>query len=479
MADFKVKLDVDIDTSEIQSKLDGLKINKITVGNDIVSDIENKLNNASITLNNVKLGGDVVGNIQKQLSGQKIKTPKIDIDVGANNVSKKISAELARQYKELYRNNKTIFSNVDEKTYSAKINTLETKLKSYFANGSKEYTNTANSLNQVTKAYEKLNIAKNRYQADPTKSNYTAMVTVNEKLVSSMKKTENEIKILSNVQDKVLKGSTKASMEKGFESYWQNNTKALKAYRTEYENLQAELASITTTGEAEAFKKSFNDLQTRAIKEGNVGKTWAEEIKRGFGAIGQFAATYGLQMYGVQVAQEAVQNVVEIDSAMTELKKVSDITDNQVSGFFENANAQAQKYGASLTDIISSTADWSRLGYNLKDSQTLADATTLLQTVGDNMTQESSSEGLIAILKGFSKQADEAESIIDVINQVSNTEPIDSAGIVEALQRSASSLDAAGNDLNQSVAMITAAKHYWLKDMETYFYRTYLIASIV
>ena len=73
------------------------------------------------------------------------------------------------------------------------------------------------------------------------------------------------------------------------------------------------------------------------------------------------------------------------------------------------------------------------------------------------MTQQSSSEGMISVLKGFQKDADEAESIVDKVNQVANTQPIDTSGLFEGLSRSASSMDAANNSLEQTIALITAA----------------------
>ena len=54
-------------------------------------------------------------------------------------------------------------------------------------------------------------------------------------------------------------------------------------------------------------------------------------------------------------------------------------------------------------------------------------------------------------------QADEAEHIVDVFNEVANNYAIDTAGIGEALQRSAASLNAANTSLEQSVALVTAA----------------------
>ena len=56
--------------------------------------------------------------------------------------------------------------------------------------------------------------------------------------------------------------------------------------------------------------------------------------------------------------------------------------------------------------------------YNLEQAKQLSDMTTLLQRVGDNMTQETSSQGLISTLRGFELDASYAQKIVDVANEV-------------------------------------------------------------
>ena len=72
--------------------------------------------------------------------------------------------------------------------------------------------------------------------------------------------------------------------------------------------------------------------------------------------------------------------------------------------------------------------------------------------------------------------ADEVTKVVDVVNEVANTEPIDTAGIFDGLTRSASSMKAANNTFEETVALITAAKLYWL-NVWRHTYRTYLIAG--
>lgn len=78
------------------------------------------------------------------------------------------------------------------------------------------------------------------------------------------------------------------------------------------------------------------------------------------------------------------------------------------------------------------------------------------------MTQESASENLISTLQGFKLNAKDAGSIVDKINEVSNTQPINTKELGEALKRSSASFNAAHTDLDSAIALITATKQNWL-----------------
>jgi TP901 family phage tail tape measure protein len=102
------------------------------------------------------------------------------------------------------------------------------------------------------------------------------------------------------------------------------------------------------------------------------------------------------------------------------------------------------------------------MGYNIPDSKQLAEVAMLYKNVGDGISIDDANSSLISTLQGYQMQADEAEHIVDVFNEVANNFAIDTGGIGEALQRSAASLNAANTSLEESVALVTAAKHNWL-----------------
>lgn len=241
-------------------------------------------------------------------------------------------------------------------------------------------------------------------------------------------------------------------------TWLKNNSKAAKDYGAVLTDLANKQRYATSAEELKSYTKQIQAIQAQAAALGKTGRSFADEIGRGFKKIGQFALTYGIiQRLAYQVPRAISQAVISIDDSVTQLKKVSDATDLQISSYFDEAAASAKKYGQTISDVIATTADWSRLGYSLEDSKLLSDITTLYQNVGDNMTQESASSSMISTLQGFQMQADEAMHIVDTYNEVGNKFAIGSDGIGEALQRSASSMYAANNSFEQTVGLVTAA----------------------
>ena len=271
-----------------------------------------------------------------------------------------------------------------------------------------------------------------------------------------------EAKDLQNVtkslaRDNPANAYDNTTASNGTLKWLQENTKATKKYGEALTELAAKQKNASTVGEASDLKKQVNAIKSTASLEGLTGKSFFDELGRGFKQIGQFVGVYGAIQYGTQLLKQMGTEVLNIDSSLTELRKVSDIPESQMSGVFERATKTAKEYGRTISDVISSTADWNRLGYSNSESEKLAGLTSLYQNVGDNMTQESASKSLVSTLQGFKIDASEAEAVVDKINAVGNNYAIDTAGIGEALQRSASTFEVANTDLSSAIALITAS----------------------
>lgn len=219
-----------------------------------------------------------------------------------------------------------------------------------------------------------------------------------------------------------------------------------------------QLKSGEYTGRGGAAQQEFLDIATNARKAGGEVEKLGQKIKRVFNEKLGYGVLGVLALYARQAIVQVYNNVVNLDTAMTELKKVTDESDATYNKFLDGAAGRAKKLGAAMSDVVSSTADFSRLGYSLDEATELADAAIVYKNVGDGISDISeASESIISTMKAFGIEAKDAMTIVDKYNDVGNKFAISSKGVGDVLLRSASALKTAGNTLDESIALGTAA----------------------
>lgn len=236
-----------------------------------------------------------------------------------------------------------------------------------------------------------------------------------------------------------------------------NNTAMGSEFAKRFEALYEQFNAAQSIAQVDKLKMQFSALEAEVVKAGKTGNSFFTSfVKQLKSANAQLIATYFSLQDFIRYIREAAQTVVQIDSALTELRKVSDASSIRLQENFYKSSETAKELGTTISHVINITSDWARLGYNVDQAEELARITTLFKTVGDNMSADDASSFLVSSLQGFQMATDEAEHIIDVYNEVANNFAIDTAGIGEALKRSAASFNAANTSLEKSVALVTA-----------------------
>lgn len=224
----------------------------------------------------------------------------------------------------------------------------------------------------------------------------------------------------------------------------------IKAYYKEIESGNPSMSLDRIHGE---IMKIYN----AEVEAGRAGRSFFNTLKNsGFHQIAaQMAGMFGVYDV-INVIKQAASTVTELNTQITELAKVSEQSSKQIYADFDSYADIAKEVRGTISDTIAATADWSKNGYSIPDAKQLAEVSQLYKNVGDGIDINTANESLISTLKGFKLEADQAEHIVDVFNEVSNNEAISSGGIGDALQRSAASFNAANTSLEQSVALVTA-----------------------
>lgn len=279
------------------------------------------------------------------------------------------------------------------------------------------------------------------------------------KLTQNCEKAATEFKKLSAAE----KGTVEVGIEKAIQRINKDlaeNTKYSAEAKAGFNVLLEQLKSGDPSINLRKITEEIIKIENAEIAAGRAGKSLWDifKTKSTYGFIGQMQSYLSMYVgfYGmVNAAKSVVSTVTELNSKIINLAKVSENTSKQIYADFSSYADIAKDMGDTISDTFEAATNWAKNGYNIPDSKELARVALLYKNVGDNIDITSANESLVSTLKGFSMEADQVEHIVDVFNEVSNNEAISSAGIGEALQRSAAAFNAANTSLEKSVALIT------------------------
>lgn len=341
-----------------------------------------------------------------------------------------------------------------------------------------KYNKINNPSEDLTKAYNAYkNAKKNLFDTE----NFTDNVVAVNQYNAALETVKNQLSIVANKErDAATAAKAEASAQKeaaaamqlrskannlsmSMDAWLKRNSAAAKTFGGQIRSLQAELKSCDAT-RFSGIQSEFKTITTQAEIIGKTGLSMGDRLKMQFTKLSSYFGAASVIMTGIQAVKEGFQNVLDVDTKLTELYRVTDFTSSQYSDVYDTLTTSAQKYGATLTDLISQTADWSRAGFSDPDTAArLSEITSVYQHIAD-LDANTSMENLLTAYKGFEPQlkkqfggdaAAAAEHIADVYNEIDNNYATTAADIGEAVKRSASALSLAGNSLEETAGMVT------------------------
>ena len=128
--------------------------------------------------------------------------------------------------------------------------------------------------------------------------------------------------------------------------------------------------------------------------------------------------TYGMiQSTVMQIPRKMVSAVKDVDSAMTDLYKVTDETDQRYQQFLGNAGNTSRDLGRNMSSYITQTANWAKLGYTLDESEQLAKKSSIYSNVGE-VSDDTAVSDMVTAMKAFNIEAKDSEKIINSYNKL-------------------------------------------------------------
>lgn len=255
------------------------------------------------------------------------------------------------------------------------------------------------------------------------------LVAANERYENVLKDVHNQLKLNQQAEQQANKENALITAKQNallrLKNLFDDNSEAAKKFAGEINRLEKE---INECGDAKGIANLNKEITNLALKakDANVKtQTFGSNLKKQWQQYSSYFSVASVFMYVEQGLRDMFEQVKLIDSAMTELKKVTNETDASYNQFLSNAAARSKELGTTIDGLVSSTADFARLGYDFTDAQGLAEVANIYAVVGDDIEGvEGATESLISTMAAFKDEmggmsnSDFAMSIIDVYNEI-------------------------------------------------------------
>lgn len=405
-------------------------------------------------------------NVQ-QKAFEKIEKEAIKQQQTLNRIREKESASYANPYTDAYQSiGKQSNIQREMSEYYTRIEKQQqqiTKIKKEAESGLFEYRTTKNqsfldkytdqSSEALDRAREKIETI-NKLQSALKSGNLSDddIISTYSKLNDELDKLSHSMKEVGLQNSKTLDVGVADTKANKVKAYYEENTKAVKKYGDQLKEIEAEYRRAKTVEDALITDKKYNQLKSQISAEGLTGKSHIDEFKRAFGQIAEFAGIYGaIQNVIYEVPRQMVQNVLEVDDAMTNLQMATGVTNDKAKELMSTYNQLGDDLKALGTDVAASATEWMKQGKSIQESQKLAKDSIVLSKIGD-LSAEESTKTITAAMKSYDLDESEVMGFIDKISAIDMASATDVGGLADAFNKVAANARNAGIETEKVLA---------------------------
>ena len=319
----------------------------------------------------------------------------------------------------------------DEKTASELVNKTNAEIKAFFENISKEITDRMPQLTEAARqATSKREQAKTNYENAQTK-------------VSDYQKTKGELENIPQTEEyKALEQQV---------TLLQAEVKKLKQELVDASGpIKASGAALDALGDdaengidgLRQMSEEFETLSEQAQKLENI-KT---AVKQWFG----FSHIINTVKSAIK---SAISTIRELDSVMTEIAVVTDMTQKDLWAQMDTYSALAQKYGTTIKGAYQVSQLYYQQGLQTNEVMELTEQTLIMAKIS-GLDYATATDYMTVAVRGFKMEMSEASTVTDVYSNIAAKTASDTTELAVAMSKVASGAEAVGADFQSTTAML-------------------------
>lgn len=238
-------------------------------------------------------------------------------------------------------------------------------------------------------------------------------------------------------------------------SSWMSKYSKASDYFPQIRELQAALREVGSSNDLNNIIQQFERIKAEAAEAGKVGKSFGETLMGSFRNLSRYLLSFASFYRVIGIIKQTVNTVKELDTALMEVRKVSSESVSNLQKWQKSTFDQADTIGGNAKQIQESTAAWLRLGKSFTEAQEAAQASVKLLNVSEFTSIDDATTSLVSMRQAFDDLS--YDDFIDKLNGVGDHFSSSTDQLAQGMRNVSSVLKVAGNDIDQSLALLTAA----------------------
>ena len=230
------------------------------------------------------------------------------------------------------------------------------------------------------------------------------------------------------------------------------------------ENKVSELKLKIDSQKVSKANKQLASLNATAKEGKKQAEKWQYSWTKAFQSFTTYMSVTTVFYQTIHTIRDMIDEVTELDGALVELKKVTDLEGESLKRFTQEAYEAGANVAKTGTEMVEAATSFAKAGYSEDQILQLGEVAAMYTNIADEaISSADAADFIIAQLKAFnleSKDMNETLSnayhIIDAVNEVSNNFAVSSSDIATNLGKASSVMANAGNSMEQMIGLMTA-----------------------
>ena len=243
-----------------------------------------------------------------------------------------------------------------------------------------------------------------------------------------------------------------------------DSQKTVTELNNQIKTLEGKVSALKLKVDAQKVSNANKELKkfNNTAKEGKKhADKWNYSWSKAFQSFTTYMSVTTVFYRTIHAIKDMINEVVELDGALVELKKVTNLEGESLKRFTKEAYEAGANVAKTGTEMVEAATSFAKAGYSEDQILQLGEVATMYTNIADEaISSADAADFIIAQLKAFNLESDDfnktlsnAYHIIDAVNEVSNNFAVSSSDIATNLGKASSVMANAGNSMEQMIGL--------------------------